>query len=272
MRRPVVVLLTDFGTHDDSVALLRGVVMSIARDAVVVDLSHDVPPQDIAEGARLLADAPGFFPAGSVFVCVVDPGVGSARKSVAVRLRNGRFLVGPDNGLFTLAAQKWGVDEAREIQDPRFMLPGTSKTFHGRDVFAPAGAALAAGRPPFAEIGPLVSKLHTLDVPQPTVAGDTIEGVVIAVDGPFGNVWTNIAPTMLESIGAKKGDRLSVTFPSRTVEAPWVDTFADVPQNSPLVYASSRGAVALGVNTGDAAKSFGVKRGDAVRITRASAR
>jgi S-adenosylmethionine hydrolase len=270
--RPVVVLLSDFGTRDDAIGILRGVVLSIARDATIVDLTHDVPRFDVAEGARLLADAPGVFPEGTVFVCVVDPGTGNERRAIAIRLKNGRFLVGPDNGLLGLAADKWGVEEAREIKNPRFLRTGTPQTSHGRDVFAPAGAMIALGQPPFSDIGPPLSAITSLDLPVPSVAGDMVKGIVVTIDDPFGNVWTNITPHWLAAIGAKKGDRLSFAFRSRTVEAPWVDSFGDVGQGSVLAYLSNRGAIALGINRGDASNTYGLKRGDSIAVSKARSR
>lgn len=267
--RPVVVLMTDFGTKDDAVALLRGAVLSIARDAAVLDLTHEVPRYDIAEGARLLEAAPASFPEGSVFVCVIDPGVGTARKPIALRLKNGRTLIGPDNGLLSLAAEKYGVDEAREIADPRFLAKEVSSTFHGRDVFAPAGAHVAAGLPPFSEIGPLLTNWMRLEAPPVVIEGSVARGIVVAIDDPFGNVWTNFTESAMAKIGAKKGDRVLVELPGRAVEVPWVATFGDVPEQKPLGYVNSRGGFAIGINMGDASKVYGVHRGDAVKVSKA---
>jgi S-adenosylmethionine hydrolase len=300
--RPIVALLTDFGTKDDAVALLRGGILSIARDATIVDLTQEVPPYDIEAGARALEDSPGIFPAGSVFVVVIDPGVGTERKAIAVELDNGSFLVGPDNGVLSLAMARYGVKSVRAIEDRRFMRSEVSSTFHGRDVFAPAGAHLAAGSPPYVEIGPrleswvkLVPKGTDFILRGATGLGDAVSGVqgtVAAIDEPFGNVWTNIGASDLAKIDDPGEWRGSVggpgpmadaahppTFgtklvfelgdPKRRVEAPLVKTFGDVAEGKPLAYWSSRGRLALALNMGDAARTYGVKRGQTVLISRA---
>jgi S-adenosylmethionine hydrolase len=267
--RPIVVLMTDFGTKDDAVSLLRGAVLSIARNATVLDLTHEVPRFDIAEGARLLEAAPGVFPEGTVFVCVVDPGVGTTRKPIALRLKNGRTLIGPDNGLLSLAAEKWGVLEARVIADPRFLAKEVSTTFHGRDVFAPTGAHVAIGDPPFSEVGPLLPTWTRLEAPPATIEGGVAKGVVVAIDEPFGNIWTNLTADTLAKIGARPGDRLLVEMPGRALEVPWVATFGDVPEQKPLGYVNSRGGFAVGINMGDAARTYGASRGDSVKVSKA---
>lgn len=271
--RPTVVLMTDFGTKDDAVALLRGVVVSIARDAQVLDLTHEVPPFDIEAGARLLEDSPGIYPPGTVFVVVVDPGVGTARKPIAARLANGSYLVGPDNGVLALAMAKHGVQEVRTIEDRRFMLANVSTTFHGRDVFSPAGAHLALGAPPFAEIGPLYDgwvklpphRVEPIMRAAPDL-GETVglQGEVVAIDEPFGNVWTNITPDDLRAL-AGSGD-LAFQIADKKIEAPLVKTFGDVPEGKPLAYWSSRGRLSLALNMGDAARTYGVKRGQVVVV------
>jgi S-adenosylmethionine hydrolase len=266
--------MTDFGTKDDAVGLLRGVVLSIARDALVLDLTHEVPPYDIAAGARLLEDAPGVYPPGTVFVVVVDPGVGTARKPIAVQLANGSYLVGPDNGVLSLAMAKHGVKEVRTIDDPRFKLSSVSTTFHGRDVFAPSGAHLALGSPPFAEVGPVwngyvklaprrVEPIMKMGPGPAEITG--LQGEVVAIDEPFGNVWTNITPADLKTL-AGSGD-LVFQIADKKVPAPLVATFGDVPEGKALAYWSSRGALALALNMGDAARTLGAKRGMVVVVS-----
>ncbi|MBI3267520.1 MAG: SAM-dependent chlorinase/fluorinase [Planctomycetes bacterium] len=298
---PRVVLLTDFGTRDDSVALLRGVILSIAPDAQVLDLTHDVPPYDVEEGARLLEEAPGLYPAGTVFVAVVDPGVGTERKPIAAELANGVYLVGPDNGLLSRALSRHGVRRVREIADPRFVRRAVSSTFHGRDVFAPAGAHLAARWPSFDQLGPEVHAWQRLEAPvvelvRPAGASadahpTALRAVVVAFDEPFGNVWTNVEPADLEklvsiAVAAEKGTppappagtprpdavglgttlRFTLGEPPVQVLAPLVRTFGDVPEKQPLAYWNSRGRLALALNMGDAARTWSVRRGAPVRL------
>jgi S-adenosylmethionine hydrolase len=266
--RPVVVLETDFGSREDAPALLRGVVLSIARDAAVVDLTHDVPPFDIETGAQDLEDAPGVFPVGTVFVVVIDPGVGTGRKGIAVELANGRYLVGPDNGVLSLAMERWGVKAVREIANPAFQREHQSETFHGRDVFSPAGAFLAIGAPPFAEIGPEQKEWVKLPAGKVERAGNALHAVVAKIDDPYGNLWTNIRPEDLAPLGSLPfGSRLRFLVGEKPVVAPLVKTFGDVKAGEPLAYWNSRGRLSLALNMGDAAKAFAAKRGDRVTVT-----
>ncbi len=265
--RPIVVLETDFGSHEDAPALLRGVVLSIARDAAVVDLTNDVPPFDIETGAQDLEDAPGVFPEGTVFVVVIDPGVGTERKGIAVELANGRYLVGPDNGVLSLAMARWGVRSVREIANPAFQREHHGETFHGRDVFAPAGAFLAIGAPPYAAIGPEQRDWVKLPPNKVERIGESVRGVVAKIDEPFGNVWTNIRLEDLAPSGVlPPGARFRFVIGDRSVVAPLAKTFGAVKEGEPLAYWSSRGRLSLALNKGDAAKAYGAKRGDRVTV------
>jgi S-adenosylmethionine hydrolase len=262
--------MTDFGTRDDSAALLRGTILSIAREAAVVDLTHEVPPYDVEEGARLLEDAPGIFPPGTVFVAVVDPGVGTERRPLALRLGNGSWLVGPDNGVLSIAAARWGVASARAIEDRRFLRETVSATFQGRDVFAPAAAHLAAGVPPPDEIGPEVHNWRKLAPEAAMVREGKIEARVLALDEPYGNVWTNVTPAEIAKLGLAPGAALVFDFGAgKRVEAPLARTFGDVPEGEPLAYFNSRGRLALAINRGNAARTYGAVRGAALTISRA---
>lgn len=263
-RSAPVALLTDFGLKDDAVGLLRGVILSIAPDAPVVDLCHEVPGFDIAAGARLLQDAPGLYPPGTAFVVVVDPGVGTVRRAIAARLANGSFLVGPDNGVFTAAIDRHGPAEVRLIKNERWLRGETSSTFHGRDVFAPVGAHLARGEP-FEELGPVVEGWQRLDLPRATREGDALVGVVTALDLPWGNVWTNVPAALLDEL-APVGATLEVRVGEAVVTARRAATFGDVPEGQPLVYVNSRGEVALALNQGDFAGAHRVARDQPVRL------
>jgi S-adenosylmethionine hydrolase len=265
--RPVVVIETDYGTRDDAVALLRGVILSIARDVQLVDLTNEIPPFDIETGAQDLEDAPGIFPAGSVFVVVVDPGVGTSRKSIAVQLKNGSFLVGPDNGVLSLAMEKYGVQGVREITNPDFQRKHESETFHGRDQFAPCGAHLARGDS-FADVGPELKEWVKLPHAAPVAAGEALEAVVAKIDEPYGNLWTNVTAENATKLGLAFGQKLAFKFADKSVAAPLAKTFGDVKEGEPLAYWNSRGRLSLAINMGDAAKTYGVKRGDKVTISR----
>lgn len=258
MSRPIV-FMTDYGRADEFVGVCHGVMASIAPDARVIDLTHDVPRQDVMRGALTLGRATKFMPADAVYVAVVDPGVGTERRSIAVRAATGALLVGPDNGLLSTAWVALGGAEAvAAIEDPRVMLFPVSKTFHGRDVFAPAAAHLAIGGS-LADVGPALepSALRTLEMPGPMVASGALGCRVIGVDG-FGNVQLNARPRDLTSAGL--GDALAVA--GRVV--PRVGIFADVPEGVLAAIVDSQGYLALVVNHGSAATMLHFAEGDAV--------
>jgi S-adenosylmethionine hydrolase len=191
---PTIVFMTDFGTVDDSVPICKGVMYSIFPDLRIVDLSHQVTPFSILDGARFLYGATPYFPAGTVFVVVIDPGVGSTRKAVMIKSKRGQYFVLPDNGLITLVADRDGLDSAREITNPSWMIgKALSSTFHGRDIFSPAGAHVARGDN-WNDVGPVVDlkALVRLGLETPTVDDKGLHGEVIATDGPFGNLVTNV--------------------------------------------------------------------------------
>jgi len=185
----IVTLTTDFGFSDGFVGIMKGVILGRAPDVRVVDVTHGIPPQDVLAGALTLRHAVPYFPAGTIHVGVVDPGVGTARRPLCVETAAG-FLVGPDNGLFSLAAPADAIRRIVHLTDERFFLSPRSATFHGRDVFAPVAAALATSTPP-AALGSIVEDMHRLDVPEPSVDGRAMHGQVIYVDH-FGNLVTNV--------------------------------------------------------------------------------
>lgn len=265
-----LLFLTDFGTRDGAVAVCKGVMWSIAPGLRVVDLTHEVPPYDIATAGEVLEQVVPFYPAGTVVVTVVDPGVGSERKAIAVRTKAGHLLVGPDNGVFTRLMDAEGVDRAVELRNTRYFREAhTSFTFHGRDIFSPVGAHLAAGVP-LDSLGPPVTPMRLATRPARIVA-HRVEGVVRYVEDPFGNVVTNIPAALLDSV-ASVGDSLDVVIGARRMRLPWRATFSDVAVGAPLVVIHSRGLVSFSINQGDFAKTYGVGRGDGVSLTRGPAR
>jgi S-adenosylmethionine hydrolase len=254
-----IVFLTDYGRADEFVGVCHGVMARIVPDARIIDLTHDIPRQDVMRGALTLGRATKYMPEDAVYVAVVDPGVGSERRSIAVEAATGAILIGPDNGLLSVAWQALGgAEAAAEISDPAVMLFPVSKTFHGRDVFAPAGAHLAAGMP-LEAVGPVLdpTALRTLEMPGPMVAVGALGCRVIGVDG-FGNVQLNARPPDLEEAGL--GPMLQVA--GRTV--PRVGIFADVPEGVLAAIVDSQGYLALVVNHGSAAQVLNVKEGSAV--------
>ena len=268
---PTIVFMTDFGTVDDSVAICRGVMYSIAPDVRIVDLTHQVTPFSILDGARFLYGATPYYPAGTVFVVVVDPTVGSTRKAVVVKSKRGQFFVLPDNGLMTLVQDRDGIEAAREITNHDWMIGAAlSSTFHGRDIFSPVGAHLVRGDD-WTGVGPelAISKLVRLDIARVKLDDRGLSGEVIATDGPFGNLVTDINGDEFLKLGYARGATVRITLGTSGMDIPFVRTFSDVPLNKPLLYIDSRGRLGIAVNQASFAATYGIKPPAAIFIPRA---
>jgi S-adenosylmethionine hydrolase len=246
--RPTIVFMTDFGAANDAVAICKAVIVSIAPDARLMDITHQVTPFQIEEGARFLAGVTPYYPPGTIFLVVVDPGVGTSRKAIIVKSKKDQYFVLPDNGLITPVIDRDGLASAREITNPGWMLqPQVSSTFHGRDIFSPAAAHLAAGWD-FNLVGPEVSELVRL-TPKVSVTSDAgIEGDIIALDDPYGSLITDIPGDEFKQLGYNLGDKIVVQLNKKPFTAPYVRTFMDVPVGDPLLYIDSRGRVGLALN------------------------
>ncbi len=272
MERPVISLLTDFGP-DGPAAICRGVMLGIARDAQIVDLGHNVRKYAIRDGAFLLWCSVEYLPV-AVHVAVVDPGVGTDRLPIAIRTRRGDHLVGPDNGLLIPAARRLGGIEAAHVLENRgLMLPFTSSTFHGRDIFAPIGAHLAGGVP-IADVGRRLSPDDLVDLrfPEAAVAGDTLETAVLFIDS-FGNVRLGGRSTDLEqALGPlEPGRPMRIEFGgSKHEQTTWQRTFGGVGTGESLLYEDSFGLVSIADNQGNIAARLGLSADDPVRITAAA--
>ncbi|MES2209644.1 MAG: SAM-dependent chlorinase/fluorinase [Chloroflexota bacterium] len=273
MDRPVISFLTDFGP-ESAPAICRGVMLSIARDAQIVDISHSVRKYAIRDGAYLLWSAVPWMPVG-VHVVVVDPGVGTERHPIAIRTARGDVLVGPDNGVLMPAAEVLGgADEARILENRELMLPRLTSTFHGRDVFAPIAAHLAAGRP-FESVGRTIAvgDLVPLRFPAPKVIDGALETTVLFVDS-FGNLRLAGLPRDLEAaIGPLASGRPLVAdfaahdgLPAVSETLPWSRTFGERPLGTALVYENSFGHLAIADNQGNAAARLGIDVDRPVRI------
>jgi S-adenosylmethionine hydrolase len=267
---PTIVFMTDFGVVDDSVAICRGVMYGIMPDVRIVDLTHEVKPFSIFDGARYLYGASPYFPAGTVFVVVVDPTVGSTRKAIVAHSRRGQYFVLPDNGVITLVQQRDGIDAVREITNPAWMIGSKmSSTFHGRDIFSPVGAHLARGDD-WTTVGPemAVKDLVQLDVKAASLDQHGLNATVIATDGPFGNLVTNVDGGDFLKLGYERGQEVPVKIGDREMKVKFVKTFSDVPLNQPLLYIDSRGRLALAVNQNSFAAIYGIKPPVALVIPR----
>jgi S-adenosyl-L-methionine hydrolase (adenosine-forming) len=269
---PTIVFMTDFGTVDDSVAICRGVMYSIAPEVRIVDLTHQVTPFSILDGARFLYGATPYYPVGTIFVVVVDPGVGSTRKAIVVKSKRGQYFVLPDNGLMTLVQDRDGIEGAREITNRDWMIGAAlSSTFHGRDIFSPVGAHLARGDN-WTDVGPDLdlNKLVRLDVAPAKLDDHGLSGEVIATDGPYGNLVTNINAEDFLKLGYARGQTIRVTLGKSEMDIPFVRTFSDVPLKKPLLYIDSRGHLGLAVNQASFAATYNVKPPVAIFIAHPS--
>ncbi|HLL05056.1 MAG TPA: SAM-dependent chlorinase/fluorinase [Myxococcaceae bacterium] len=255
---PTLVFMTDFGQRDDSLAICKGVMLGLEPRLRIIDLSHDVEPFSVLDGARFLAGAAPYYPAGTVFAAVIDPGVGSERRALVVKTRRGQFFVLPDNGLITLVERQEGIAEVRSITNAAWHLRLTS-TFHGRDVFAPVGARLARGDD-WTQVGEPVTDWVRLNLPEARLLEAGVSGTVLAIEHPYGNLVTNVDGAVLATLGYQRGDTARVSFgKGRELRVPFVSTFSDVPVGKALMYVDSRGRVAFAVNQGSFAQTQGVR-------------
>jgi S-adenosylmethionine hydrolase len=270
MSRPFISLLTDFGLRDPSAAIMRGVILGIAPDVELLDISHEVRKFRIRDGALLLWCALPYLPVG-IHVAVVDPGVGTERRPVAIRTARGDVLVGPDNGLLPPAAARLGgIIGAVELAEPAYRLPVVSASFHGRDIFAPAAAHLATGLD-LEALGPAVdpATLVQLPIPDPVIAPGELRAHFLYVD-TFGNVkLTALAGDLPAAVGPLlSGDPLEAQVDGRHVRLAWRTTFGEAAAGEPLLYEDSYGRLCLAVNQGDAASELGLSEDQAIRIRR----
>ena len=266
----VVGFMTDFDVKDDAISICKAVMEIIDPGIRVIDITHQVTPYDIAEGARFLAGSVPYFPADAVFVVVIDPTVGSTRKAIIAHSRRGQYFVLPDNGLLTLfpSTGENQIIEAREISNPAWMIGAKlSSTFHGRDIFSPAGAHLARGDD-WTQAGPSldIAKLVRLDIHNSTIDATGLHSEVLGLDGPFGNVILNIPSETFARLGYHLGDQVSVILDNHPYTVPFVKTFSDVPVGSPLLYIDSRGRIALSLNQRNFAEKYNVTPGLTVLI------
>jgi S-adenosylmethionine hydrolase len=262
--------MTDFDVKDDAVGICKAVMNGVAPGVEVIDITHQATPYDIAEGARFLAGSAPYFEKDAVFVVVIDPGVGSTRRAIIARSKKGQFFVLPDNGLLTLVQDRDGIEAVREITNPEWMIGAkTSSTFHGRDIFSPAGAHLARGDD-WTTAGPAVdvAKLVRLDIHTALVDDAGLHGEVIGTDGPFGNIVLNVPAETFAKLGYKLGDTVPVQVGGKTYDLPFVKTFSDVAVGKPLAYIDSRGRLSLGVNQRSFAETYGVHAPADVLIVR----
>lgn len=254
---PVIALLTDFGTRDHYVACMKGVILQVNPKAIIVDITHEINPQDIYHGAFVLRQCLPWFPPKTIFVAVVDPTVGTNRRILAARY-NDRYVLAPDNGLLTLVHRDAVLQGIRSVENRQYFAAQVSSTFHGRDIFAPVAAHLSKGLA-FDHLGPAIDRMEVLSLSRPQVHRDgTVDGEVVLIDH-FGNLITNIAVTDLSAASTRR-HHLHVTV-GETVIGPIQSSYADVPAGQPVALLGSSQMLEIGINGGDAAKTLGVPRG-----------
>jgi len=261
--RPIISLLSDFGLKDSYVAEMKAVILGICENAQIVDISHAVSKFDVRMGAFVLASAAPCFPKGSLHVAVVDPGVGLERRPIVVETKHSLF-VGPDNGLLMLAAKKEGTKHVYAISNAEFMLKRVSKTFHGRDVFAPVAAYLAKGQA-LSEMGLEINGYLVPEFAEPSVKAGRIDGEVLHIDD-FGNVITNISAKHLSEIAVKEGNYLSIKLNKKSARLKYCSTYGKVKVNELLTLIGGHGFFEVAMNQGNAAAKLKAKKGTGIRV------
>ncbi|GAA7618653.1 S-adenosyl-l-methionine hydroxide adenosyltransferase family protein [Helicobacter pylori] len=264
-----LILQTDFSLKDGAVSAMKGVAFSVDSNLKIFDLTHEIPPYNIWEGAYRLYQSASYWPQGSVFVSVIDPGVGTKRKSVVLKTKNGQYFVSPDNGTLTLVAQTLGIDSVREIDEKANRLKGSEKsyTFHGRDVYAYTGARLASGAITFEQVGPeLPAKVVEISYQKAKATKGEVKGNIPILDIQYGNVWSNISDRLLNQAGIKRNDILCVTISKGSKKKyegkmPYVASFGDVLKGQPLVYLNSLLNVSVALNMDNFAQKYQIKSG-----------
>ena len=267
--QPVLVLQSDFGTLDGAVASMKGVAVGVSPDIHIYDLTHHIEPFNIWQGALRLVQTAEYWPAGTVFVSVVDPGVGTERKSIVLKTKSGHYFVTPDNGTLTFIAPRLGIEAVREIDEAVNRRKNSEKsfTFHGRDVYAYTAARLAAGVISFEQVGrELPPTVVTIPHEQARFEDGVVYGNVQNSDGNYGNIWTNVDRAVFGKLGAALGDRLNVRILKSgkevlNLEVPYVTTFGQVEIGKPLLYMNSLDSVSLAINQDDFSKHYGVGSG-----------
>ena len=276
MKKPLV-LQSDFGLADGAVSAMYGVAYGVDSEIKISDLTHDIPQYNIWEASYRLVQTVSYWPQGTVFVSVVDPGVGSARKSIVVKTKTGQYIVTPDNGTLTHVKRLLGIEEAREIDENVNRLPnsGESYTFHGRDIYAYTGARLASEVITFEQVGPSIDVEEVVELPtvDPVYDGEkVVSGTIDVLDVRFGSLWTNITREMFLNLNVKHGQRIEISIENETRVVyknilTYAKSFADVYVGEPLVYVNSLDCMAVAINQGSFARAYNIGTGTNWRIS-----
>ena len=263
-----ITFLSDFGLQDDFVGTCHGVMKRIAPEAEIIDITHGIPPQQVLQGALILSNTLAYMPIG-VHLAVIDPGVGGARRPLALRDPEGRLYVGPDNGLLVPAADRFGgIEAAHELANPEYALQPVSRTFHGRDLFSPAAAHLARGVS-LEDLGPPVAAeaLVRLDIPQPAIGDGEARAAVLYVDR-YGNIQLNLARQDMDEIEVAPGMRVELECRGERYYAVAARTFADARPGDIILYEDSYRNIAVAISGGNAAEMLSARAGDRIGVRR----
>ena len=266
----IVVFQSDFGLKDEAVSAMKGVAMGVSPDLKLFDLTHEIPAYDIWEAAYRLEQTVEYWPAGTVFVSVVDPGVGTNRKSVVLKTNSGHFIVTPDNGTLTLVAQSLGIAALREIDEKINRRQGSERsyTFHGRDVYAYTAARLAAGVISFEQVGPVLpNEVVKIPFQKAKFENGKIRGTIAILDIQYGNIWTNIPDDVFKKLDVKTGDTVKVSIYHNRLKKyegnmPYAETFGSVAKNKPLLYLNSLMQVSFALNMGNFSEAHHIYSGN----------
>ncbi len=268
-KKSAIVFQTDFGTKDGAVNSMKGVAHNIDADLQLYDLTHEIPAYDVWEAAYRLYQSASYWPAGTVFVSVVDPGVGTKRKSIVMKSKSGHYFVTPDNGTLTLVSDALKIEAVRQIDENinRRNNSDSSYTFHGRDVYAYTAARLASGKISFDEVGPLLTApLIRLEYQKPIIVNNSIKGNIPVLDIQYGNVWSNISDSFLKKLNLVSGEKIEVKIFDKDSlvyqgTVPYVKTFGDVKGGEAMGYVNSLMNFSLAINMGNFADSFNIQSG-----------
>ena len=270
-----LVFQSDFGTVDGAVSAMYGVAYGVDPGLVISNLTHEITPYDIWEASYRLIQTVSYWPQGTVFVSVVDPGVGSTRRSIAVETNGGHYIITPDNGTLTHVKRMCGIRAARIIDESTNRLQGSgeSYTFHGRDIYAFTGARLAAGVITFEQVGPAVDADSVIELPvvDAKLEGDSVSGTIDVLDVRFGSLWTNIPRELFAKLGVPHGGRLEISIENETRMLyknilTYAKSFADVCVGEPLVYVNSLDCMAVAINQGSFARAYNIGTGNKWKI------
>jgi S-adenosylmethionine hydrolase len=268
-QKKIIVYQSDFGLKDGAVSEMKGVAIGVSPDLKLYDLTHEIPNYNIWEASYRLFQTISYWPKGTVFVSVVDPGVGTSRKSVVLKTNTGQFIVTPDNGTLTLVAQTYGIAGLRQIDEVKNRRPGSGRsyTFHGRDVYSYTAARLAAGVITFEQVGPgLPKQVVSIPYQKPVFEDGTLKGTIDIHDVQYGNIWTGISEDLVKKLNPKYGDllHLKIFKKDKLVHAsdvPYSETFGSVPEGKPLAYLNSLMQLSFALNMGSFAGTYKIGSG-----------